>query len=104
MKKEEIKEIKEIYEKILAASMWKQYWLAPADAKSSTHFSGSDTIKWQSINALHHKLNELIYSVCFLRHFTIGAPNVMFGTKCLVKFDKNKKIPILINKKIIKIP
>jgi hypothetical protein len=31
-------------------SMWKVMELAPALWKSSTHFSGWDTIKWQSMN------------------------------------------------------
>lgn len=56
------------------ASKWKVYWLAPAAAISSTHCSGRDTIMWISKN---------VSGSCFLRAFTMVAPNVMFGTKCL---------------------
>ena len=44
---------------------------APAAAKASTHFHGSDTMRWQSRKAL----------VRLRRHATTGAPKVMLGTK-----------------------
>jgi hypothetical protein len=55
------------------ASTWNVKLLAPALAKSSTHCSGRETMRWQSRKP----------AVCFRRHFTSGAPNVKLGTKCL---------------------
>lgn len=53
------------------ASRWKVKSDAPAAAKLSTHFHGSDTIRWQSRKA----------AVCRRRHATTGAPSVRLGTK-----------------------
>jgi hypothetical protein len=91
--KNNLKERRKRRKRRLVASMWKVYELAPASAKSFTHFSGSETIKWQSKNPVNksaafnrqqtRKQETLKVPLqCFRRALITGAPIVKFGTKC----------------------
>lgn len=85
------------------ASRWNVYWLAPAAAMGFTQRSGCATIMCMSatLTVSHCGSTQSVqvgfimewrrlfspkkgsWPISFLRHSTMGWPNVRFGTKCL---------------------